>query len=48
MKEMRGIAAKVILDFAKKSPQTAEYVATYAKTLNDLGYTEEARALGFK
>ena len=48
VKEMRGIAAKVILDFAKKSPQTAEYVATYAKTLNDLGYTEEARALGFK
>ncbi len=48
VKEIRGIAAKVILDFAKKSPQTAEYVATYAKVLNDLGYAEEAKALGFK
>jgi TRAP-type mannitol/chloroaromatic compound transport system substrate-binding protein len=48
IKEIRGIAAKVILDFAKKSPQTAEYVATYAKVLNDLGYAEEAKALGFK
>ena len=48
VKEIRGIAAKVILDFAKKSPQTAEYVATYAKVLNDLGYTEEAKTLGFK
>jgi hypothetical protein len=38
----------VILDFAKKSPQTAEYVTTYAKVLNELGYTEEAKALGFK
>jgi TRAP-type mannitol/chloroaromatic compound transport system substrate-binding protein len=48
VKEIRGIAARVILDFAKKSPQTAEYVATYAKVLNDLGYAEEAKALGFK
>jgi len=48
VKEIRGIAAKVILDFAKKTPQTAEYVATYAKVLNDLGYAEEAKALGFK
>jgi TRAP-type mannitol/chloroaromatic compound transport system substrate-binding protein len=48
VKEIRGIAAKVILDFAKKSPQTAEYVAIYAKVLNDLGYAEEAKTLGFK
>jgi len=31
--------------FVKKSPQTAEYVTTYAKVLNELGYTEEAKAL---
>ena len=48
VKEIRGIAAKVLLDFAKKSPETAEYVATYAKVLNDLGYAEEAKAIGFK
>jgi TRAP-type mannitol/chloroaromatic compound transport system substrate-binding protein len=48
VKDIRGIAAKVILDFSKKSPQTAEYVATYAKVLNDLGHPEEAKAIGFK
>jgi len=48
VKEIRGIAARVILDFAKKSPQTAEYVATYAKVLNDLGHVDEAKVLGFK
>jgi TRAP-type mannitol/chloroaromatic compound transport system substrate-binding protein len=48
VKEIRAIAAKVILDFAKKSPQTAEYVANYAQVLNDLGYIDEAKALGFK
>jgi TRAP-type mannitol/chloroaromatic compound transport system substrate-binding protein len=48
VKEIRGIAARVILDFAKKSPQTAEYVATYAKVLNDLGHVDDAKVLGFK
>lgn len=48
VKEIRTIGARVTLDFAKKSPEAAEYVKLYAKTLYDLGYVEEASALGYK
>jgi TRAP-type mannitol/chloroaromatic compound transport system substrate-binding protein len=48
VKEIRGIAIKVLLDFGKKSPDAAQYLAGYAKVLNDLGYIEEAKALGYK
>ena len=48
VKEIRKIGARVTLDFAKKSPEAAEYVKQYATTLHDLGYVEEASALGYK
>ena len=48
VKEMRSIAAKLLVDFGKKNPEAGQYVAGYAKVLNDLGYVEEAKALGHK
>jgi TRAP-type mannitol/chloroaromatic compound transport system substrate-binding protein len=48
VKEIRGIAMKILVDFGKKNPEAGQYVAGYAKVLNDLGYTEEAKALGYK
>lgn len=48
VKEIRGIATKVLLDFGKKNPEAGQYLAGYAKVLNDLGYMEEAKALGYK
>ena len=44
--EARKIAAKVIADFSQKSPLAAEYAKEYAQTLKELGYVEEAAALG--
>jgi TRAP-type mannitol/chloroaromatic compound transport system substrate-binding protein len=48
VKEMRNVAAKLLVDFGKKNPEAGQYVAGYAKVLNDLGYVEEAKALGHK
>lgn len=48
VKEIRGIAWKVLLDFGKRNPECAQYLAGYAKVLNDLGYEEEAKGLGYK
>jgi TRAP-type mannitol/chloroaromatic compound transport system substrate-binding protein len=48
VQEMRKVAAKLLVDFGKKTPEAGQYVAGYAKVLNDLGYTEEAQALGYK
>ncbi len=44
--EARKRAAKLIVDFGKKSPEAEEYVKVYAETLKELGYVEEAKALG--
>jgi TRAP-type mannitol/chloroaromatic compound transport system substrate-binding protein len=46
--EARKRAAKLIVDFGKKSPEAAEYVKVYGQTLKELGYVEEAAALGTK
>ena len=43
----RGSTARGV-EFSKKSPETAEYVSTYAKVLDDLGYADEAKALSGK
>ena len=48
VKKAREIAAKMMLDDAKKNPDLAEYVKIYARVLNDLGYYDYAKALGFK
>jgi len=48
VKIAREKAAELLIEFSKKSPETAEYVATYAKVLNDLGFIDEAKALGYK
>lgn len=44
--EARKVAAQVILDFADRSPEAAEYVRIYAETLRELGYTELAKTFG--
>ncbi|WP_269499810.1 TRAP transporter substrate-binding protein DctP [Castellaniella sp. S9] len=46
--EARKIGAKVMLEFAQKSPEAAEYLKTYAQVLTDLGYTELAETLTAK
>ena len=44
--EARRVAAQVILEFAERSPEAAEYVRIYAETLGELGYTDLAETLG--
>lgn len=46
VREARKIGARVMMDFAKKSPEAGQYVETYAQVLKELGYTEQAKALG--
>ncbi|MEG1544183.1 MAG: TRAP transporter substrate-binding protein DctP [Tannerellaceae bacterium] len=48
VEKARVIGAKVILEQAKKTPEGKEYIAIYAKVLNELGYTSQAKALGYK
>lgn len=43
--EARKRAAKLLVDFGKKSPEAAEYIKVYSQTLDELGYREEAKAL---
>lgn len=46
--EARKRAAKLLVDFGKKSPEAAEYLEVYSQALHELGYVEEAKALGAK
>lgn len=46
--EARKRAAKLLVDFGKKSPEAAEYLEVYGQSLKELGYVEEAVALGAK
>ena len=46
--EARKVAARVILEFAGRNPQAAEYVRIYAATLRELGYTDLAETLDAK
>ncbi len=46
--KVREIAANVLKEWAKKSPECQEYLDLYAEVLNELGYTKEAATLGFK
>lgn len=48
VKKARKVANEMMINDAKKNPDLAEYVKIYAKALNDLGYTEEAKTLGYK
>lgn len=41
----RLLGAKVILDFAQKNPEAAEYVKIYAEVLSELGHDEMAALL---
>jgi TRAP-type mannitol/chloroaromatic compound transport system substrate-binding protein len=43
--EARLLGAKVILDFAQKNPEAAEYVKIYAEVLRELGHDEMAALL---
>jgi len=47
VKKARKIGSEVMLDYAKKNPESAEYVAMYAQDLYNLGYIEEAKTLGY-
>ncbi len=41
----RKIAAELLLEYKKKSPECAEYINAYTEVLNELGYTEMANML---
>lgn len=43
----RAVANKMIVDEAAKNADLAEYIDIYARVLNDLGYSEEAKSLGY-
>ena len=47
VKIARDLAAQVIVDFSKKGPNAEKYVEIYAEVLNDLGYSDLAKALGY-
>jgi len=47
VKEARRLASKLVVDFSKKNPETEEYVKVYAEVLNDLGYIDIAKELGY-
>ena len=47
IKKARSLAAELIVDFGKKSPEAEEYVKIYAEVLNDLGYIDIAESLGY-
>lgn len=46
--KMREVAAGVLKEWAKKSPECQEYLTLYAEVLNELGYKKEATTLGYK
>lgn len=48
VQEARLIGARVILDFASRNPQAADYVSTYAEVLRELGHDEMADILSAK
>ena len=47
VEKARTLAAELIVDFSKKSPEAEEYVRIYAEVLNDLGYVDIAKSLGY-
>jgi len=47
VEEMREIGFEYLLDQREESDLSKEYVDEYAKVLNELGYEEEAKKLGF-
>jgi len=47
VKKARESAAKFLIKFSKKSPESAEYLDTYIKVLQDLGYDFEAKLFGY-
>jgi len=47
VKKARSFASQVVVEFSKKSPDTEKYVEIYAEVLNDLGYTDIAKSLGY-
>lgn len=47
VKKARDIGAKVIIETAGKTAEGKEFIKIYAGVLKELGYTEQAKALGF-
>jgi TRAP-type mannitol/chloroaromatic compound transport system substrate-binding protein len=47
-RKCQAVANELILEQKKLGPEASEYVDVYAKVLHDLGYLEEAAALGYK
>ena len=41
------LAVGLLLEYAEKSPEAAEFIAIFARALNDLGYFALAEALGY-
>ena len=48
MNKARQIGAKVILEQAGKTAEGKEFIKIYSKVLNELGYKDQAKALGHK
>ncbi|MET3576102.1 TRAP transporter substrate-binding protein DctP [Bhargavaea ullalensis] len=46
--EMRRLGVELLNDYKDKSELSREYVEGYAKVLAELGYTEEAKILGYE
>ena len=41
------LAVELLLEYAAKSPESAEFIAIYARVLNDLGYSDLSKSLGY-
>lgn len=47
VKQARKVASDLLKAYEKKSPECAEFIKIYSQVLNDLGYEEEAKNLGY-
>jgi TRAP-type mannitol/chloroaromatic compound transport system substrate-binding protein len=48
VEEMREIGFDLLLSYKEESDYSKKYVEEYAKVLNELGYTDEAKRLGYE
>ncbi len=48
LKAARALGMKMIVEEANKSAEGKQFLETYRNTLNELGYTDEAKVLGYK
>ncbi|WNS75744.1 TRAP transporter substrate-binding protein [Bacillus sp. DTU_2020_1000418_1_SI_GHA_SEK_038] len=47
IEKMREVAFELLLEYKEQSSETEKYIEAYAEVLNDLGYVEEAKKLGY-